>query len=279
MPNEYSLIWPSEDGSMYVPNGDRNPDMDIKMNIPIFVIHYTPLTDRKQHMLTQLSDHGLQAEFITQFDRENITDFTFFDTSKISSRCISNLMKHCEIYRKMIQDNIPYAIVFDDDVCLAKDFNKIMNETLKNLPSTFDICYMGDICGFHIKDINLDTNVYLKSNQDGHVFTTSGKYEYSMGSSRGPAYILTNACAHKIMSMFVPGYKISRLGHDHWMTDVAREKNLQVYWSEPTFVCGGSDIETFKSSLGHQEWANTKKQVKKLNFRDLINSPTIALRF
>jgi GR25 family glycosyltransferase involved in LPS biosynthesis len=262
MPNEYSLIWPSKDGSMYVPNGDRNPDIDIKMNIPIFVLHYTPLVDRKKHILKQLEDHGLEAEFITQFDREEITDFTFFDTSKINVGCISNILKNVEVYRKMIEHNIPYAIVFDDDVYLAKDFNKIMNETLKNLPSTFDMCYMGDICGFHIEDINSDTNVYLKSNQEGPVFTIENGYQYAMGSTRGPAYILTNACAHKIMSMFVPGYIIRRLGHDHWINDVAREKNLEIYWSEPTFVCGGSDIEKFGNSLLRVEWANDPKHIK-----------------
>jgi hypothetical protein len=63
------------------------------------------------------------------------------------------------------------------------------------------------------------------------------------------------------MSMFVPGYKIRRLGHDHWMNDVAREKDLKVYWSEPTFVCGGSDTNTFKSSLGHREWSNDPKHI------------------
>lgn len=256
MSTAYSLIWPSKDGSMYVPSSERNPDMDIEMNVPIFVLHYTPLTDRKEHMLRQLADHGLKAEFITQYDREQLTDFTFFDRSKINIACISNLIKNCEVYRKMIRENIPYAIVLDDDVFLAKDFNKIMNETIKNLPPTFDICYMGDICGFHIKDINSDTNVYLKSNEEGHVFTTSGSYEFAMGASRGPAYYLTNACAHKIMSMFVPGYKIKRLGHDHWMNDVAREKNLKVYWSEPTFVCGGSDVEKFNNSLLRAEWVN-----------------------
>jgi GR25 family glycosyltransferase involved in LPS biosynthesis len=256
MPTAYSLIWPGQDGSIYMPNENRNPDMDVKMTIPIFVLHYTPLTDRKEHMLRQLADHGLEAQFITQCDREHITDFTFFDTSKISIRCISNLMKNCEVYRNMIRDNIPYAIVFDDDVCLVKDFNAIMNETVKNLPSTFDICYFGDICGFHIQKTSPHTNVYLKSNEIGPVFSERGYYMEALGSTRGPAYILTNACARKIMSVFVPGYKITDLGHDHWMNNVAREKNLQVYWSEPTFVCGGSDIDRFKCSLGHQEWAN-----------------------
>ena len=255
MPTAHSLIWPGQDGLIYMPSEDRNPDMDIEMKIPIFVIHYTPLVDRKEHMLRQLADHGLEAEFITPWDREHVTDFTFFDTSKISIRCISNLMKHCEVYRKMIRDNIPYAIVFDDDVCLAKDFNTIMNETVKNLPPTFDICYLGDICGFHIQRTTPHTNVYLKSNEPGPVFSEQGYYLEALGSTRGPAYLLTNACARKIMSMFVRNYKITSLGHDHWMCLVAREKNLNVYWSEPTFVCGGSDIETFNSTLGHQEWA------------------------
>jgi hypothetical protein len=273
MPTARSLIWPGEDGSMYMPGDNRNSDMDIQMTIPIFVIHYTPLVDRKEHMLKQLADHGLEAEFVTPWDREHITDFTFFDTSKTSIRCISNLMKHCEVYRKMIRDNIPYAIVFDDDVCLAKDFNKVMNETVKNLPSTFDICYIGDICGFHIEQTDPTTNVYLKTNKAGPVFSDRGYYMDTLGSTRGPAYLLTNACAHKIMSVFVPHYKITSLGHDHWMCLVAREKNLNVYWSEPTFVCGGSDIKTFACSLGHTEWANDVKRdrVKKFFTRENLS--------
>jgi len=273
MPTAHSLIWPGEDGSMYMPSEERNPDMDVEMKIPIFIIHYTPLVDRKEHMLRQLADHGLEAEFVTPWDREHITDFTFFDTGRISIRCISNLMKHCEVYKKMIQDDIPYAIVFDDDVCLAKDFNRVMNETVKNLPSTFDICYIGDICGFHIEKTNPDVNVYLKTNEAGPVLSDRGYYIETLGSTRGPAYLLTNACAHKIMSVFVKNYKITSLGHDHWMCFVAREKNLNVYWSEPTFVCGGSDIDTFKCSLGHKEWANDVKRdrVKKFFTRENLS--------
>jgi hypothetical protein len=70
MPTARSLIWPGEDGSMYMPGDNRNSDMDIQMTIPIFVIHYTPLVDRKEHMLKQLADHGLEAEFVTPWDRE-----------------------------------------------------------------------------------------------------------------------------------------------------------------------------------------------------------------
>jgi hypothetical protein len=243
---------------IYLPSDEfDNPDKLIKIHLPIYITHYTPNKERKIHMNRQLADHGLTGTFVEVYDREFLTDFelSYFDRSKINLPCISNLMKLVEGMKRLIHSDDDYALYLDDDACLAKTFNEEMKKTLENLPPDWDACWIGDACELHIERPKRSTsNVFLKSNEIGRVWTGGRGSVLAAGSSRGMGFLLTKQCAKKLLSMFKSGYKVIALGGDEWFNQSARVLNLRVYWAEPTFMCGGSDFGVFGSTLQHAEW-------------------------
>jgi len=125
-----------------------------------------------------------------------------------------------------------------------------MNSYLKQLPPNWDICYLSDICNFHIPEIitaNKTPNVFLKSNEHEVLNNV-----LAHGSTRGPAYLINYNAALNILNRF-NYYKDNQIkiskAHDHWLNDVFRELNFNVYWAEPTIVKGGSEIGIYKTSL------------------------------
>ena len=44
------------------------------MNLITYVIHYTPLKERKQFLLNELNKHSLIYHFIEDYDIENLSD-------------------------------------------------------------------------------------------------------------------------------------------------------------------------------------------------------------
>ena len=53
-------------------------------NLIIYVIHYTPLKERKTFLLNELNKHSLNYYFIEDYDREKLSnnDLKIFDTNK-----------------------------------------------------------------------------------------------------------------------------------------------------------------------------------------------------
>ena len=221
-----------------------------------FVIHYTPLINRKKLIDEQLLYFNINPLFITQFDRDHLINeqLNIFEEKKINSAEISYFYKQLECYQIIIKEKISIALIFDDDVLLDDDFINKTNSYIKQLPNNWDVCYLSDICNFHIPDniINNNTpNVFLKNNNHEILNGT-----LAHGSTRGPAYLINYAAALKIYNIFNHyrnnNIKINK-AHDHWLNDVFRELNFNVYWAEPSIVRGGSEIGFYKTSLHNYE--------------------------
>lgn len=68
---------------------------------------------------------------------------------------IGSGMAHMKTWEYIISENLDYAIIFEDDVLLTRNFTDILKNVLVNVPKDFDILYLG---GFGCKsDINIFT--------------------------------------------------------------------------------------------------------------------------
>lgn len=90
-----------------------------------YVVHHLPLTERKDHVETQLKKRGIVAEWITDFppDDERVRKVKELTKSPLSLGYISLSMKHYTVFKKMVEENIPEAIVFEDDVVITDHFD------------------------------------------------------------------------------------------------------------------------------------------------------------
>ena len=102
----------------------------------IYIIHYTKLTDRKQHMLSEIQKWGLDivpVYFEERLDQETMTDFDVFQTIN-KKRFVDNTGRKikngeaslCLKYNMILEDiatmnNDEYVLVLEDDVIFKQD--------------------------------------------------------------------------------------------------------------------------------------------------------------
>lgn len=100
-----------------------------------YVIHYSPLVDRRKKLEKQFEERGItNVEWIIDFsndtDRnidEHLRKIKKFTSSLLPLGCISLNMKSYTIFKKMVDENVPHAIVFEDDSVFTEhwDISKI----------------------------------------------------------------------------------------------------------------------------------------------------------
>ena len=208
--------------------------------IKVFVLHYTPLVERKKFQLEQLSRHGIDAEFIESYDKEVLTQ----DDKNRFQHCtnlpaMSLLLKHAEAFKEVYL-KYDFALILEDDAVLSNNFMETLQKYMSCLPTDWDVLFVGCGDNMHVPSrfLHPNINLYLKSN------------DYP-GSTRGTdAYIINKKCAIKIMNRInTPGYKICNDAADWWLNNEFRESKSRVYWAEPTIVVQGSVNGLFKSSI------------------------------
>jgi glycosyl transferase family 25 len=215
----------------------------------IFVLHYSKLTDRKEHILDQFKKHNIREfTFIENFDKDEITEDQCpeFDQNYITNKrsCLSLHLKHIYAYKLMITENIDEALIFEDDVILSDDFMSKLTNYMTQVPRDYDMVFIGDACQLHIPTSQLvpNQNIYKKSvdtNDEG----------YGGATRCTDSYIIHNRCAKKICEYIKNlKYKINS-PVDWWLNVTARDNNLSVYWAEPTIVTQGTHTGLFPTSL------------------------------
>jgi glycosyl transferase family 25 len=184
-----------------------------------FIIHYSPLTLRKQHMLSEIEKHKLDAVFIE-------TEVGPGWYNSIPKGSISVFKKHIEAWRRIATGSDPFGLILEDDAILDDDFLNKLNNYISQLPPDFDMLFVGNGWNLHL---NIPSG-------------TVGKYKRTRCVD---SYIITKTCAAKLLRHVRIGI-ISR-AVDWWINDLVPLFDLQLYWSEPTIVSQGSETGLFKS--------------------------------
>jgi glycosyl transferase family 25 len=192
----------------------------------VYVLHYTKLTDRKERLDKMFLTHGIDVEYITEFDQEDLTQELIdgsYDRRKESydtkvhpaygSRStphrvlnmaeISCTFKHRLAIQKIAEECPNHGLIFEDDAILVPNFVSLQEP---------------------------NQNAYLM----GHP-----------ASRGGDSYLLKNDTAKKIASTMDTFVTISdwELGYQIYKHDI------NTYWWEPPLVVQGSENGLYKSTL------------------------------
>ena len=209
-----------------------------------FIVHYDKLIERKINMNKQLIVNELNYEYISNHGKDTLTIHDTKMFRNITSGEMSVCLHHIECFKKISEYNYPYALILEDDTLLCKNFTSILGNYLTQLPSDWDMLFIGDGCGLHIpsEELKKQTNIYKKNNYP----TENG----GLGATRClDSYLITKNCAQKILEKLkIPNYTIF-CPADHWLNHVIRNNNFNVYWAEPTIVTQGSEKKVYESSL------------------------------
>ena len=124
----------------------------MKNNYKTFVIHYKALVERKNVMVKALEVSNLNYEFISNYDRGNLTnEIKNRFSSELPLYYVANFMSHIESFRLIAEQEHPLALILEDDSVPSDKFLQKSNKYLKKLPEDFDLLYISPGKGnFHI---------------------------------------------------------------------------------------------------------------------------------
>ena len=221
--------------------------MDIESN-KIFVIHYYKLKERKQNMINQLNQNYLKAEFVEQYDRNNlnINDIKIFSNKKDFGNMAITL-SHLYCYKE-ISEKYKYGLILEDDSCFNNTFYENLNNYFNQLPNDWDMLFLDDGCNFHIPKFRIipNKNIYRKS------LLLTNKMGLNGSTRCTSCYLVSNKCASKITYNIQNYYynnnlKIN-LAVDHWLNYINLRNNFNIYWGEPTISTQGTQNGKYKTS-------------------------------
>lgn len=179
----------------------------------VFVINLPAQVDRRALMLAQLKAAGIDAEIIEAVDGNALSAkriASVYDAAASKATCgrelargeIGCALSHQAIYRRVIERELPWAVVIEDDTLLGRDFRPVLGAIVASL------------------DAQLST-VYLFSHVDR--YTNWGRQKLAPGrrwlvtpvrAHGGHCYLITNAAAHALLRANEPIH----FPVDYWMT-------------------------------------------------------------
>jgi GR25 family glycosyltransferase involved in LPS biosynthesis len=217
-----------------------------------YVVHYTPHKDRKRFLLNQFKKENLKVEFIEEYDREGLSyqqvyrefrmNYSEFQRRNpeyyspfqypMKPEEVSLCMKHKEAMRKFLIGSKKYLLLFEDDIILCHDFIEKFNKYVKEIPTDFDVGFIGQGVGARIPQESLISRIYWYKKEHPAVKCTD-----SMIFTRHSVEKLYNA-----MNQYGIAFPF-----DHEMSFWMKSLDMKVYWLEPPIVSQGSQTGYFDS--------------------------------
>lgn len=210
-------------------------------NIKYYVIHNLDIN--KKHRLTRtLLDNGisikdvkwvlkpnikdLSPDFLKKICISDTSDFSCYARVKPGYACVS--YKHFLCLKDIVENNYEHAVIIEDNIGdVSINIPERLKSYLDALPENWDVLFDSGWCKYaDVREEKVSNNkiVYKKGNNAG---------KYTLGSSRvAQFYMLNKKGAKTLYENYLP------LGGppDHWMDHLFRKLDMNVYWSEPSFI-------------------------------------------
>lgn len=204
----------------------------------IYVLNVKKFTDRRQFMEQQLEQFGLQAEFIFDWDVEDLTSEIidqYFNSTQLTPAQQSCALKHVMALEKIAnsQDG-RFALILEDDAVLSNAFMLGMERAVEQ-----SVQFPGEKV------------IYIGSG--GNFFTPKsqrkpGQYLYLNTRCRfADSYLLDNLTA-RMRLQWIKSHKISA-PIDNQFEIIDKELGIQILWLEEPVVEQGSKNGLFQSAL------------------------------
>lgn len=219
----------------------------------IYVIHYTKLINRKIYLDNFFAKNNIEANYITEYDKEYLTEEIikkYYDKSDIEyknkigrvygSGCVprfdlkpaelSCTVKHCLALEDIYNSNNEINLILEDDVIFLDNFVDNFNNFLKKTPDDWDIIYIGDGAGLRVVKPQNNIVAYKKQHP---------------ASKCADSFIIKKTLANKIYKTIIPFNTII----DWQYSFELYLHNANVYWWHPNVVTQGSEKGMYKSEL------------------------------
>jgi GR25 family glycosyltransferase involved in LPS biosynthesis len=191
----------------------------------VFIVHYKKLFERKIHILEQFIKHSIRDYEFIEIDRDEIKkDVLPYFEENYSKVLIAIALSHFDIYRKIAESKEnQYALILEDDVILDEKFTEKLNGYLVELPTEFDMLFIGDGAYLHISDEQIIPNKHIY--EKCHDPTDWGGF----GATRClDSYIVSKKGAITLCEYIQNLKYVINDPIDFWLNNVIKEKNMKV---------------------------------------------------
>lgn len=239
-------------------------------NVPFFIINLPQSTDRKAFMKAQCESIGISPVFIDAVNGK------YLSKSAVSQYCnqekakqlfgrelllgeIGCALSHKKTYQKIVNENIPYAIILEDDVIFGEEFS----ETVKSILSS-DENWELILLGHHkdtYKRLSSPVSVWGRSYVNSK-FTLNYLADFGFGTY---GYMITLKGAKKLL---VELNKIQK-PIDHYTSDGS---TVNVYALSPTVINVNEGFDTLIDDSKTRKNSNDRLSVvllKKVGIVDI----------
>jgi glycosyl transferase family 25 len=148
-------------------------------------------------------------------------------------------MKHVGIWRDFLATDLPFCLVFEDDVFLAADFTSKLNRCIAEFgsPGRKAIVYLGN------------GGTYYKSWWQ----LEKGRHLYSAPHGRcADSYLMTRAVAEARVNWF--DRNTLSMPIDHQVHRIDKQADVEILWFERPVVEQGSQNGAFSHSYAAGKW-------------------------
>jgi glycosyl transferase, family 25 len=204
----------------------------------VYVIHARTFTGRADFIKAQLDKMEIPFEFVEAYDVEEINDAVIqrfqAPTYDRPPGKLSCTLKHFEAMRRIAGRGHRLALVLEDDVVLADNFNAELSrmvEETKGLTPPYTI------------QIGCGSNMYVPQKR-----LRPGQRLYEVECQRATDSYLIGAETARLRLAWLDQNKI-HLPTGHLFHVIDRDKGIRIYWSEPTIVEQGSMNGRFPTTM------------------------------
>jgi len=204
----------------------------------IYVLNVKKFTDRRAFMEKQLANAGLQAEFIFDWDADDLTDEIidryFAKDNNLSAAQKSCALKHITALQKVSESNSEFALILEDDAVFAKDFSLGLQHALRQSEQFSDnkVIYIGSGGNFFTPKSQRKLGQYL-------YVGTRGRFADS--------YIINSITAQKRLDWIMMHKVCAPI--DNQFEQIDKQVDIEIVWLEDPVVEQGSKNGLFDSTL------------------------------
>ena len=219
--------------------------MEKKFSLPTFVVNLPSSLARKHYMNELLSNYPvLDYQFIDAVDGRSLSSsevascFDMENCRKKYGRTINGgeigcTLSHRKCYGKIIETNLPYALILEDDITVVRDLNHVLDDDriIRLLTGSRPVIIFlsGDYWRMWGRDIC-------------RVYASVGSY----------AYLINRSAAQIVLNSLKP-FNVA----DDW--DYYKELGIRLYAVHPYAV--DANLEDLPSDIYQQHWGYLTKDM------------------
>jgi GR25 family glycosyltransferase involved in LPS biosynthesis len=243
------------------------------INVPTYIITLDDASLRRELLIQRGLDQDLISDFISATDYRNLPDlelkerydsgsfFKFYGRNAQPGE-IGCSSSHRKIYKLMVENNIPLALILEDDIIPVKFFQKKINNIIKELSPLVDdgqafICHLG------VTQSPVGSMVFVRSFKNFRKMR--GIWRLNSENSKlwlSHAYLISNSAAKKILNSEP---EVSLVADD-WSRRIDNEVFQHIFYSALLFK---QDLAS-ESQIGNIRFSDGLNPMKKNGIKEKI---------